>query len=127
MNGSADDLTRRECGAIRRLARLLRIERNGGFARLSPETAARLVARRGLLIGDLIALEQRRRTLDPVVPFELASASAALAGEAARARNAAVGAIARLTAELRRRRGPGLSAGAAINGQADAGRLLGRG
>ena len=86
----ATDLARREGRAARRLARLFRIERHGGLARWPPETARRLIARRGLLVDELIALEVRRRSFAPWVPTELELAIEILAREVARDRKSVV-------------------------------------
>jgi hypothetical protein len=108
----------------RRLARLFRIERLGGFERRSPATASRLVERRGALIAQLIALDDRRGSVFAPRTGALDEALRALAREVERGRDSAVARADRAMAELQLRRGGWLQRG--IRGGAR-GRLLGRG
>ncbi|HTZ36742.1 MAG TPA: hypothetical protein VMB84_11995 [Stellaceae bacterium] len=113
------ELARREVGLARRLARLFRLEDR---AALSAAAAARVVARRERLIGELAALEGRRRRAAPSPPGELDSTMGALAAEVGRAEQRCRARLAELDAELARRHG-----GAASGLRDGGGRLLGRG
>ncbi len=83
-----------DANLVRRLARLFRIERRGGFARLPPATAARLVARR----GELVAVVQR---LAAARSAAIAEALAVLAREVDLALPRAAARVAVLAAERR--------------------------
>jgi hypothetical protein len=82
-----------DANAVRRLARLFRIERHGGFARRPPAIAARLVQRR----GELVEAVQR---LDPGRSDGLDEALALLAREVDLALPLAAARVAALAAEL---------------------------
>jgi hypothetical protein len=124
MIDDATVLMRREHRAARRLARLFRIERSGRLARRPVETARRLVERRGLLVDELLRMEERRRSLAPWTPTELDLAMGALAKEVDRTEQCCLELLAELGAELERRRG-GVMATGLRDGAT--GRLLGHG
>lgn len=116
--------TQREIRVARRLVRLFRIERSGGFARRSNATVQQLLERRGVLIDELLRLEAKRRSFTAWTPAELDLAMVALKLEADRAERSCQALFARLGAELGRLHGAseptGLRDGAG-------GQLLGRG
>lgn len=120
-----DDATvviRQEYRTARRLARLFRIERSGGFARLPPELTQRLAKRRGEVIDELIRLDAKRMSLAPWATADLDIAMGALAREVDRAEQRCRELLAELGAELERRRGLGRATG--LRDGVD-GRLLG--
>jgi hypothetical protein len=121
---SADgpDLSGDECRAARRLARLFRIERNDRFDHRPAATVARLIARRGVLIAALIALDSRRRAAAAPVSIALAEAVAELRRETERARDPADSRLQRIFKDLRISRGEGLATGLRAS---DGGRHLG--
>ena len=104
-------LIRRECRAVRRLVRLFRIERRGGFARWPAATVSRLVERRGALVDDLLRLDARRQSLAPWVTADLGVAMGALAREVRLGEQRCLERLAELGAELTRRREPGATTG----------------
>lgn len=124
MIDEATMLLRREYRMTRRLTRLFRIERVGGFVRWPAEIVRRLTERRGRLIGDLIRLDAKRQSLAPWTTAELDIAIGALAREVDRSEQRCRELQAEIGAELARRRGLGVATG--LRNSAD-GRLLGRG
>lgn len=124
MIDDATVLLRREYRMARRLARLFRIERAGGFARRPGDVARRLIERRGRVIDDLVRLDARRLSLAPWTSTELDAAIGALAREVGRAEQRCREVLAELGAELRRRRGLGTATGLRDGA---GGRLLGSG
>ena len=116
------DLADRESRIARRLERLFRIERNGGFARFPVETIARLVERRAALLETLAGLEATRRAGQPMRIAVLDAALEQLADEVARSLPIAEARVDRLRGELGRR-------GSTASGLRDdrGSRLLGRG
>lgn len=124
MIDEATALLRREYRTARRLARLFRIERLGGFARLPGETRRRIVERRGALIGELVGIDAKRMSLAPWTTPDLDVAMGSLAREVDRTEQHCRELIARIGAELERRRGMGTATG--LRDGAD-GRLLGSG
>ncbi|HYM72885.1 MAG TPA: hypothetical protein VET89_07885 [Stellaceae bacterium] len=149
VNGPAADgpgleLALRESRAVRRLVRLFRIERKGGFERWPITTVRRLVDRRARLLDGLDELETARRSLPESMPgslpesmlqsmpgslsrslpAELGVALGELAGEIVAARQSCESRAARLAAELRQRRGRTGASGLRGSG---AGQLLGQG
>lgn len=123
MSESEIELAVQESRAVRRLSRLFRIERLGGFERHSIETVRRLIARRAKLVDELAPLEAKRRLSDAPVPAELGTALSELTGEVDAARQSSVARAERLAAELRQRRGEGQATGL----RGGAGQLLGSG
>jgi hypothetical protein len=115
------DLEARERRLARRLSRLFRIERAGGFDRRSAATVRRLIDRRGALIDALIALERRRGSGRSVA---LHQAMAELSREVRQAREQAEARIADLRVELGLRRGAGPPTGLRSG---TSGRLIGWG
>lgn len=105
----------------RRLSRLFRIERSGGFDRRPAATVRRIVERRDALIDALIAF-QRQHEEAPTAAFLRSLAE--LADEVRYAQEYAEAQIVRLRMELGLRRGDGRPTG--LRGGAD-GQLLGRG
>lgn len=75
------DLASAESRIARRLVRLFRIERVGGFDRWGAATAGCLIARRGELVEELLDLDQLRRSLAVPRPPDLQCALAALSQE----------------------------------------------
>jgi hypothetical protein len=124
MIDDATALLRREYRTARRLARLFRVERSGRFARLPAETVDRLIERRGVLIGELAAIDAKRLSLAPWATPDLDIAMGVLAREVDCAEQRCREVIAELGAELERRRGMGTATG--LRDGAD-GRLLGSG
>ena len=122
MTDPSGELADRECRIARRLERLFRIERNGGFTRFPVETVARLVERRAALVETLAALDATRRAGRPMRIAALDSALEELAAEVARSLPHAEARVERLRRELGRRGGSGSGL------RTDrASRLLGRG
>ncbi len=124
MVDEANELVRTEYRLARRLSRLFRIERTGRLSRRPADMAARLVARRGGLVDELMRLDQRRRSLTPSSLPELDDAMTALAREVGSGEQWCHERLAELEAELDRRRGIGTATGLRDSG---AGQLLGRG
>ncbi|HEX3860981.1 MAG TPA: hypothetical protein VHY35_04760 [Stellaceae bacterium] len=111
-----------QCRAARRLARLFRIERHGGFDRRPADVAQRLVERRGTIIAELLALALAPPG-SPLRSAELDSVLRDLAVEVEHARLTAQQRHDTLDSELHFRRGEsptGIRNGAG-------GQLLGRG
>jgi len=123
MSESEIELAAQESRLVRRLSRLFRIERLGGFERHSIETVRRLIARRAILVDELAQLEAKRRLSDAPVPAELGSALGELAREVEVARRSSLVRAEQLAAELRQRRGEGQATGL----RGGAGQLLGSG
>ena len=115
-------LIRQEYRTARRLARLFRIERSGGFARRPAELMRRWAERRGAVIDELMRLDAKRLSLAPWTTADLDIAMGALAREIDRAEQRCRELLAELGAELERRRGLGTATG--LRDGAD-GRLLG--
>lgn len=124
MAGSRPDSTQREARTARRLGRLFRIERAGGFVRRTAETVWRLIERRGALAAELGCIERARRAAAAPSSPELDGALRELAAEICRSRDDAEARVAVLRAELDQRRGRGAATGLRSPG---AGRLLGSG
>jgi hypothetical protein len=124
MGATLPDLDTCERRLARRLSRLFRIERTGGFDRRPAATIRRLIERRGALIDELIALERRRRSGAAAGSAALHRSMAELAGEVRRSRDRAEAHSARLQAELGLRRGRGPATG--LRG-GTSGTLIGRG
>jgi hypothetical protein len=124
MSVAPPDLDIGERRLARRLSRLFRIERAGGFDRRPAATVRRLIERRGALIDELIAVERRRRSGNAAGSAALHQSMAQLADEARRSRDCAEAHSARLRAELELRRGRGPATG--LRGGAG-GTLIGRG
>ena len=110
------------CRAARRLARLFRIERVGGFDRRSEEVVQRLLERRAAIIGELLALALAPPDT-PQRSADITDALRELAAEVAQSQSRAQERHDVLASELRFRRSSGLT------GLRDGttGHLLGRG
>jgi len=125
MTVSGSDPTMRESRAVRRLGRLFKIERAGGFARRPAETVWRLIARRSMLMTELSRLERQRRAASAPSSPELEAALAELAREVDLSRQYGLMLVEELGAELRARRGNGVATG--LRDHSPGSRLLGRG
>ena len=124
MAAAPRDLDARQCHIARRLARLFRIERTGGFERRPMAVIRRVIERRGALIDELIACERRRPNALTGSSAALEQALTELAVEVQQARECIEMRLARLRTELGLRRGAGPPSG--IRDRAS-GRLIGRG
>jgi hypothetical protein len=124
MNKNGKDVIAYEARAARRLGRLFKIERAGGFDRRPAATVRRLVERRGAIIAELFRLERMRRSLPPARLAELDQALRELASEVGRSLHHSKTRIERLGADLRLRGGGGPPTG--LRDRAP-GRLLGQG
>jgi len=118
------DLDARACHTVRRLCRLFRIERTGGFEHRPIAMVRRLIARRDALIDALIALEPRRHAGAAAGSAALHSSLTELAREVWRSREHVEARIERLRAELERRRSEGPPTGLR---ERVGGQLIGRG
>jgi hypothetical protein len=107
----------------RRLARLFRIERCGGFERRPIETMRRLTERRGQLVEELMRLDAERRSFAPWVTTDLDRSMWVLTRAIDGLHDDVAARLDRLGAELRLRRGEGTATGLRDGG----GQLLGRG
>ncbi|HVH82233.1 MAG TPA: hypothetical protein VM782_22745 [Stellaceae bacterium] len=123
MTDVQSDLIMREYRITRRLARLFRIERSGRLSQWPPGIGERLVGRRALLIEELLQLEQGRPDRDRRPPAALDEAMRALSREVEDAELWCHRRLEELGAELRLRRGLGVTTGLRDGG----GPLLGRG
>jgi hypothetical protein len=121
---AASDIAVRESRLARRLGRLFRVERRGGFARRPPELAGHFLRRRGALIDELIATEVQRRAQAVPSSTELRQAAEALGREIRESRVSVDARIEQLETELRAARGEGMTTGMR-NGAA--GRVIGHG
>jgi len=124
MSNRARELTERESRVARRLYRLFRIERAGGFERRPIEIARRLIDRRGRLINELIQLDAERRSLVGPDTLELDASLGSLAREVYEAQARCTARIEAIGDELVRRRSAGGVTG--LRGSAG-GQLLGQG
>ncbi|HXP31699.1 MAG TPA: hypothetical protein VN832_11450 [Stellaceae bacterium] len=124
MASSSADLPWQVCRAARRLNRLFRIERAGGFARRREDVVARLLRRRHALVDEFLRLETERRARSATLPRELRDAVNDLAQEVERSRRKTEDRVERLRAELRLLRGEGTPTG--LRGSMG-GRVIGRG
>jgi hypothetical protein len=119
---TAPDPIERQCRTARRLRRLFRIERNGGFDRRPLAAVSRLVARRGALIAELAAHDDRRLLTAVPAPSGLDRDLNALRREVERSLGAAQLRLQRIGKDLRISRGEGSPTGLRDGG---AGRHLG--
>jgi hypothetical protein len=119
---TAPDPIERQCRLARRLGRLFRIERNGGFERLPAAVVSRLVARRGTLIAELAALDRRQRLTAQPAWGGLDRELTALRREVERTLGAVQLRLQRIGKDLRISRGEGSPTGLRDGG---AGRHLG--
>jgi hypothetical protein len=124
MIDDAITLLEREYRTARRLARLFRIERAGGFARWPTQTVRQLIERRASVVGELMRLDARRLSVAPSTTADLDIAIGALAREVDCAEQQCLKRLADLGAELEKRRGIGTATGLRGGG---GGRLLGSG
>ena len=111
MSDSGPALACRESRAARRLVRLFRFERNGGFDRRPVATAAQLIARRGALIATLESVDCERRLAAGRSSEELDHAMAELAREIALSRDGIRMRHQQIINDLRLSRGEGLPTG----------------
>jgi hypothetical protein len=118
----AHTIIREKCLA-QRLARLFKIERDGGFDRRSVETVQRLIKRRDAIVEELLSLDGMRRSLGLLHSAELEQALQQLAREVNFSSCFAEMKLDRLGRDLRARSGEGLPTG--IRDSAN-GRLLGK-
>ena len=114
----------RESHAARRLARLFKIERDGGFDRWPIATAQRLIERRGALMKELLIMDGMRRSLVAPRSAELDRALAELAGVVNRALSLARTRVDQIEKDLCVRRGESLPTG--IRDSGGNGHLLGK-
>jgi len=124
MIGTGTDMIAREARAARRLGRLFKIERAGGFDRRPTATVCHLLERRGALVAELLLLDGMRRSLPSPHSTELEQALLELESEVRQSLHHSQSRMERLWTDLRLRRGAGPPTG--IRDSA-AGRLLGRG
>jgi hypothetical protein len=108
----------------RRLGRLFKIERAGGFDRRLGATVRRLIERRGTLVSELLLIDGTRRALNPPRSAELEQALAELAREVNGLLHHSQTQVERLHTDLRLRRGEGMPTGVRDGA---GGLLLGRG
>jgi hypothetical protein len=114
----------RESRTARRLGRLFKIERAGGFDRRSRATVQRLIERRGALVNELLRLDGMRRSRNAPSSPELEQALAKLASEVDGSLHHSQARVEQLLTDLRLRRGQGEPTG--VRDRAS-GLLLGRG
>ena len=123
MTVPATDLFIAESRAARRLARLFRIERHGGFDRWPAATVSRLIERRGMLVKDLKHLNGVRRSLPATRSSELDAALKALETEVNRAINPTRSRVEQIGGDLRSLTAARLPTGIRDTGR---GQLLGK-
>jgi hypothetical protein len=111
MSADVPILVRRESRAARRLLRLLRIERAGILDRRPARLAARMIERRGILIGTVLNMDRERRLAAIRPPAELDRVMAELTGEIALGRDRAHTRLQQIGKDLRLSRGEGLPSG----------------
>jgi hypothetical protein len=124
MIDSTAEMIVRESRAARRLGRLFKIERAGGFDRRPVATVRRLIERRGTLVSELLVIDGMRRALNPPHSAELEQALAELAREVNGSLHHSQTQVERLHTDLRLRRGEGMPTGVRDGAS---GLLLGRG
>jgi hypothetical protein len=124
MIDSETEIIVRESRAARRLGRLFKIERAGGFDRRPVATVERLIERRGILVSELLLIDGMRRALNSPRSAELEQALAELAREVSGSLHGSQTQVERLNAELHLRRGKGMPTGVRDGAS---GLLLGRG
>jgi|SRR6516164_7363274 hypothetical protein len=120
---SDTELVVRESRIARRLTRLFKLERAGRFDRWRDATIARLVARRGELVDNLLDLDRLRCSLAPPSSSELERALAELRQEVNQTAAHIHAQVAQISADLRARLSEGPPSG--IRGSGN-GRLLGK-
>lgn len=103
--------SRRESGLARRLARLFRIERNGGFGRWPVAIVRKVVERRGALIEALMTIDSNRHSIAAPPSEELDAALDDLSRESEHALNRARKQLEQISNDLRLSRGEGLATG----------------
>ena len=103
----AAQLNLRETRLARRIGRLFRIERMGGFDRCPQLAIDELIRRRGVAIAELQRLDDARREAEITAPSSLRSAFWMLADEVNASQAAAESRKALLAAELQQRRARG--------------------
>jgi hypothetical protein len=108
--GNEPTLAHHRSRAVRRLARLFRIERNGGFDRRPPGLIARLIERRGILVDELM-VNLQRRSIANTSSAELDRTLNALAREVDRTLDHARARLEEISKDLRVSRGEGLPTG----------------
>ena len=100
-----------ERDAARRLSRLFRIERRGGFKRWSFAIVRMVVDRRGALIEALVTIDSKRRRAGNLSSRELDAALTDLSRETERALDRAHKQLEQISKDLRLSRGEGLATG----------------
>ncbi|MGA8756411.1 MAG: hypothetical protein WB611_08765 [Stellaceae bacterium] len=111
MSETEPDVMRSESSTARRLTRLFRIERRGGFDRRPVAIVRQLIARRGALVEALLMLDLQRRMSATRSSAELDWALAGLSREVDRARDRAAKRLEQIVKDLRLSRGEGLATG----------------
>jgi hypothetical protein len=111
MIASETEMIVRESRAARRLGRLFKIERGGGFEHRPVAAVQRLIERRGTLVTELLLLDGMRRSLNPPLSPELEQALAELACEVDGSLDHSQTRVDRLREDLRLRRGEGMTSG----------------
>jgi hypothetical protein len=124
MTDPGTDMEVRESRAARRLGRLFKIERTGGFDRRPVATVRRLIERRGALVKELLLLDGMRRSDASPRSAELERVLRELAREVTQSLCHSQVRLDRLGTDLRLRRCEGVSTGVRDGAN---GRLLGRG
>ncbi len=124
MTDPGTDMTIRESRAARRLGRLFKIERAGGFDRRPVATVRRLIERRGALVTELLLLDGTRRSHASPRSAELEQVLGELAREVNQSLHDSETRVERLGTDLRLRRSDGVSTGVRDGAS---GHLLGRG
>src|ERR1700749_3149504 len=105
MTDGKTEMIVRESRMARRLDRLFKIERSGGFDRRSRATVRRLIERRGTLVNELLFLDGMRRSRDAPPSPELEQALAKLGYEVDGSLHHAQARVTQLLTDLRLRRG----------------------
>jgi hypothetical protein len=111
MSEGATESARVEIHAARRLARLFRIERRGGFERRPVTIVSKLIERRGALAAALLRMDRRRRAAAVRPTAALKQALAELADEVQRALPQAQARLEQIGKDLRLSRGEGWPTG----------------
>ncbi len=104
-------LVRCESRIARRLSRLFRIERNGGFKRRPFAIVRKVLERRGALVEALTAIDRKRRSGAALSSEELDAALTDLSRETERALDHAHKQLEQIGKDLRLSRGEGLATG----------------
>ncbi len=111
MSESGRSLIDCEARIARRLSRLFRIERNGGFERSPFAIVKKVVDRRGMLVEVLMTIDSKRRSVGALPSQELEAALTDLSREAERTWDRAHARLEQIGNDLRLSRGEGLATG----------------